>query len=142
MEEYKIMRFEFLQDRISEKSPAELGSYIAAMKGDQAALLQTLALIAALKAYGKDEGNALLRGFGEVRSLQMTPEKNFNFAKDARPASVEQINEVLKKMKVISNHASELIEKRNSGMKLSSDEEELIAAVENDQNSGGVGIVI
>lgn len=56
-------RFEFTQDRISQKGPAELGAYIAGMEGTTAQLEQIAGFADALMGYDKTQGLEFQKAF-------------------------------------------------------------------------------
>ena len=64
------MRFEFSQDRISEKSPLELGRYIGFMSGTDEQLAQLVAFVDAVQNYSKADGEAFQSAFYEARAAR------------------------------------------------------------------------
>lgn len=62
------MRFEFTANRVAEKSPADLGRYIADMSGSDEQLEQVVAFVDAVKGYNKVDGEAFQNAFMEARA--------------------------------------------------------------------------
>ena len=61
-------RFEFSRDRICEKSPCELGQYIAGMAGTEHQLETLAGFVDALLNYDKTFGQEFQRAFIEARA--------------------------------------------------------------------------
>lgn len=55
MTDLERMEFEFCQDNVADKSPADLGRYVAGMAVRKTQLTATLALICAIKGYSSDQ---------------------------------------------------------------------------------------
>lgn len=59
-------RFEFSSDRVAEKTPHQLGAYIAGMEGNPEALENLAGFIEALQAYDRSQGAEFQSGFQEA----------------------------------------------------------------------------